>query len=183
MRVAMMGLAMAALAMPAMGQAHGRGLTVHLKTASGQDAGTAAFRETSAGVQITLKLKNLPAGDHGVHIHEKPLCEAPDFKSAGGHYNPEGKQHGTLNPMGSHLGDLPQNVTIGPDGTGMATVTLADITLKTGGHHNILDNGGTSIMVHAAADDMKTDPSGNSGARIACGVISAPMAPGAPSKN
>ena len=174
---------MAAFSLPAMAQAHGKGLVVHLKTGSGQDAGTAAFKEEGGdSVRITLKLKNLPAGDHGVHIHEKPLCEAPDFKTAGGHFNPDGKQHGAQNPMGPHAGDLPQNVTVGADGTGMAVFTVTSFSLRTGTKNNLLDTG-ASIMVHAGADDMKTDPSGNSGARIACGVIMAPVAPGAPSKN
>ena len=150
---------------------------VPLKTSSGADAGKATFKETKKGeLSIKLELKNLPFGEHAVHIHAKPLCDAPDFKSASGHFNPDAKQHGTMNPMGHHNGDLPANISIGEDHTGSATFKVDYLSLTDGQPNNILANGGTAIMVHEKADDMKTDPTGNAGNRIACGVIMAPAA-------
>jgi Cu-Zn family superoxide dismutase len=148
-------------------------LVVPIKTSSGQDAGTASFKEAKDGKEltITLNLKNIPFGEHAVHIHQSPLCEAPDFKTAGGHFNPDSKQHGTLNPMGHHNGDLPKNISIGEDHTGELTMKVDYLTLAADAPNSIL---GHSIMVHEKADDMKTDPTGNAGNRIACGVISAP---------
>jgi len=145
---------------------------VALKTSAGADAGKATFKETKKGnLKIELDLKGLPPGDHAVHIHAKPVCDAPDFKGAGGHFNPDNKQHGTMNPAGHHNGDLPQNITIGLDGTGKIAFTVDYLSLGTGQPNDILANGGTAIMVHEKADDMKTDPTGNAGNRIACGVI------------
>ena len=147
-------------------------LVVPIKTSSGQDAGSAAFQESKDGKQlsITVKLKNVPSGEHAVHIHQNPVCDAPDFKGAGGHFNPDGKQHGTMNPMGHHNGDLPKNISIGEDHTGEITYTVDYLTLEPGAPTSVL---GRSIMVHEKADDMKTDPTGNAGNRIACGVIPA----------
>jgi Cu-Zn family superoxide dismutase len=150
-------------------------LVVPIKTSEGQDAGTATFRQLKDGkLSIKLNLKNLPFGEHAVHIHEHPVCNAPDFKGAGGHFNPAGKQHGTMNPEGHHNGDLPQNVSIGEDHMGSASFKVNDLSMTPGEANNILANGGTAIVVHEHADDMKTDPTGNAGNRIACGVISAP---------
>jgi superoxide dismutase, Cu-Zn family len=147
-------------------------LNVSIKTSTGDDAGTASFKESKDGKQltITLKFKDLPPGEHAVHIHQNAVCDAPDFKTAGGHFNPDGKQHGTMNPMGHHNGDLPQNVTVGEDHTGAASFKVDYLTLAPGAPTSIL---GHSIMVHEKADDMKTDPTGNAGNRIACGVIPA----------
>jgi Cu-Zn family superoxide dismutase len=147
-------------------------LVVPIQTADGQ-AGTATFKENKSGTEltITVSLKNIPFGEHAVHIHETPVCDAPDFKGAGPHFNPEGKQHGTLNPMGHHAGDLPKNISIGEDHMGEVTFKVNDLTLAPGAANSVL---GRSIVVHQKADDMKTDPSGNSGNRIACGIIQAP---------
>jgi Cu-Zn family superoxide dismutase len=148
-------------------------LVIPISTSSGQDAGTASFKESKDGKEltITLKLKNLPFGEHGVHIHQNPVCDAPDFKGAGAHFNPDGKQHGMENPMGHHNGDLPKNVSIGEDHTGEITYKVSYLTLAPGAPTSVL---GHAIMIHEKADDMKTDPTGNAGNRIACGVINAP---------
>jgi Cu-Zn family superoxide dismutase len=166
-----LGVAALTLAMGAAGKKD-KGLVIALKTSDGKDAGTATFKETKGNkLSIHLMLKNLPEGDHAVHIHQKPLCEAPDFKTAGGHFNPDMKQHGTMNPMGHHNGDLPQNISVGVEHTANVTWTVDYLSLGTGNPNDIVAKGGTSIMVHEKADDMKTDPTGNAGNRIACGVI------------
>lgn len=172
MRLSAAVLALSLVAVPAFAKT--KPFVVDLKTADGKDAGTAAF--TSKGDKVTIKvnLKNLPMGEHAVHIHQKPLCEGPDFKTAGGHFNPTTKQHGTMNPMGHHSGDLPKNLMVGGDGSGSATFTVDYLSLDPAAPNSIFANGGTSIMVHEKADDMKTDPTGNAGNRIACGVIVAP---------
>jgi superoxide dismutase, Cu-Zn family len=145
--------------------------TVELKDAKGNSVGTATIVSKGKGVEVKLALKGLPPGEHAVHFHQKPICDPPDFKSAGGHFNPTGKQHGFDNPNGHHAGDMP-NFAVKPNGTAKATVKDEDVVLGTGSESNSLfANGGTSIMIHAKADDMKTDPSGNSGDRIACGAI------------
>jgi superoxide dismutase, Cu-Zn family len=149
-------------------------IVVPIKTSTGEDAGTATFTPSKKGVHLKLDLKNLPVGEHGVHIHASPHCDPPDFKTAGGHYNPTSKQHGYENPMGHHSGDLPKSVTIGEGHVGQASFTLPDISLDPAAPNSITANGGTSIIVHEKQDDEKTDPAGNSGNRIACGVISGP---------
>jgi superoxide dismutase, Cu-Zn family len=118
-----------------------------------------------------VKLENIPAGDHGVHVHEHAVCDAPDFKAAGGHFNPSGKHHGFQNPEGHHNGDTPGNVTVGENHKGQASFVLTDVSMDPNLPNSIFANGGTSVVVHEHADDEKTDPAGNAGNRIACGVV------------
>ncbi|MGE5646668.1 MAG: superoxide dismutase family protein [Acidobacteriota bacterium] len=140
-----------------------------LKNAQGQDVGTATFTPSKGGVRIALNLHGLPAGEHAIHIHETGKCEAPDFKTAGGHFNPEHKHHGKDNPEGRHVGDM-DNITVKSDGTLRVKILDSGASLGSG-PDSLFKEGGTAIVIHEKADDYKTDPAGNAGARIACGVI------------
>jgi len=144
-------------------------VTVKLSDASGKSIGTARLSPASSGVKIALDVKGLTPGEHAIHVHETAKCDAPDFRSAGGHFNPEHKQHGKDNPQGPHAGDMP-NFTVDAKGNSKATVTAPGITLDAG-PHSVFTNGGTALVIHEKADDMKTDPAGAAGNRIACGVI------------
>ena len=169
MRIA--ALALSLVTLPAIALAATPTYRADLKTGTGQDAGTVTFKQEKKGVQVKIELKNLPVGEHAVHIHAAPHCDAPDFKTAAGHFNPTSKQHGFENPQGHHAGDLPQNVSVGENHMGEASFKVDYLTLAPGAPNSIL---GHSIMVHEKADDMKTDPTGNAGNRIACGTIDAP---------
>lgn len=144
--------------------------TVNLKNAQGESVGMATLSSADHGVKIKLNLQNLPAGEHAIHVHEAAKCDPPDFKSAGAHFNPDSKHHGLQNPEGPHAGDIP-NFTVDAKGKSKATVIAPNVTLGDD-PHSVFTGGGTALVIHAKADDNKSDPSGNSGDRIACGVIS-----------
>jgi superoxide dismutase, Cu-Zn family len=144
-------------------------VVVKLADAKGADVGTATLSSAGKGVSIALDLHGLTPGQHAIHIHETATCTAPDFKSAGGHFNPDKKEHGMKNPKGSHAGDMP-NVTVDAKGNAKTTVSDPNVTLSDG-PHSVFTGGGTALVIHAKADDMKSDPAGNAGDRIACGEI------------
>jgi Cu-Zn family superoxide dismutase len=140
-----------------------------LRNATGQVVGSATLTQVGGAVRVVLEAQGLPPGAKGVHIHAVGKCDPPDFTTAGGHFNPQGRQHGALNPQGPHAGDLP-NLTVGADGKGQLESTTQLVTLLAG-PTSVFDADGSALVVHAAPDDFRTDPTGNSGARIACGAI------------
>jgi Cu-Zn family superoxide dismutase len=145
---------------------------IDILNATGKKIGSATLVETRSGVKISLTASDLTPGVHAVHIHEKGSCEGPDFKSAGGHFNPEKKAHGMENPQGHHAGDL-KNITVGQDGSVKTDLLDRDVTLRPNGPHSLVQAQGAALVIHEKADDEKSDPAGNAGGRVACGVISA----------
>lgn len=145
--------------------AGGAKVVAPLRTPAGEEAGRASATEVAGGLRIAVDVKGLPAGTHGAHVHTTGRCDPPDFASAGPHWNPTQMKHGSMNPQGPHQGDLP-NLTIGADGRGTVAAVIPGATLA-----GLMDEDGGAFVVHAAADDLMTDPSGNSGGRIACGVF------------
>ena len=149
---------------------------VEMKDAQGKSVGSIALWESGtgpkgAGVGLELKLHDLPAGRHGIHVHQNAKCDGPDFKSAGPHFNPDAKKHGLQNPDGHHAGDM-MNFRVSDGGKAKLRIINSDVRLGDGTDpHSLFANGGTAIVIHAKADDMKTDPAGNAGDRIACGAI------------
>jgi len=139
-----------------------------LRLANGQPAGTAQLLASGSQVNITVAVAGMSEGVRGAHLHMVGKCDPPNFETAGGHLNPHDREHGHENPAGAHFGDLP-NITVGSSGTGTVSATLRGSREEALGH--LFDGDGTAVVVHAGPDDYRTDPSGNSGGRIACGVL------------
>ena len=148
--------------------ASGAAATAQMQGTGGRDLGTLTLTESGGAISISGQLTSLPPGEHGFHIHTTGKCEGPSFETAGAHWNPTGKGHGTNNPAGPHLGDM-ANITVGADSTVSVQATTPGGTLH--GENALFDGDGAAIVIHANADDYKTNPSGNSGNRIACGVV------------
>lgn len=144
--------------------------TAALANAAGAASGTATLEAVGTNLKLTVNAEGVAPGTHGIHVHMTGKCDAPDFASAGAHWNPSSRQHGLENPQGSHAGDLP-NIVIGADGKGTITAELLNTAVS--GEAGLIDADGAAIVIHADPDDMKSDPSGNSGGRIACGVFKA----------
>jgi Cu-Zn family superoxide dismutase len=140
-----------------------------LRDAEGKVLGVALFVQEPQGVRISVTVKGLSPGEHGIHIHSVGKCEPPDFLSAGPHFNPTNKKHGLNNPEGPHSGDLP-NLVVGEDGSAVYEQVTDRVTL-TAGELSLFDEDGSALIIHAGSDDQITDPAGNSGARLLCGVI------------
>jgi superoxide dismutase, Cu-Zn family len=144
-------------------------VVVKLFDAKGDSIGTATLSPVPGGVRIALAVKGLAPGEHGIHVHQTAKCEGPAFTSAGGHFNPDNRQHGLNNVLGSHAGDMP-NFTVDSTGHSTATVVAPGMRLDSG-PRSVFAGGGTALVIHEKADDMRSDPAGNAGARVACGVI------------
>jgi len=169
-KILALGLGLALALVLGCGQSPPATAKATLVNTEGQKVGEATLTETPEGVKIVMQVENLPPGEHAFHVHEKGACGTPDFASAGGHFNPFGKHHGMKNPAGPHAGDLP-NVVVGPDGKAKVEAVAKLVTLKEGEKNSLFQPGGTSLVIHANPDDNMTDPAGNAGPRIACGVI------------
>jgi Cu-Zn family superoxide dismutase len=145
--------------------ANGARAVAMFRTADGADVGRATATEVGGGLRLTVDVRGMPAGTHGAHVHTVGKCDGPDFASAGGHWNPGSTKHGSMNPQGPHAGDLP-NLIVGANGRGTIGMVLPGATMA-----GLLDSDGSALVIHANPDDLMTDPSGNSGGRVACGVF------------
>jgi Cu-Zn family superoxide dismutase len=174
-RLALIGAAIISVAIATDGQSRGAAgpagpsATVEINDASGSLRATGSLKQRADGIAVHVEAHGMKPGSYGIHVHTVGQCSGAGFTAAGGHWNPTGKQHGRDNPMGAHEGDLP-NLVIGANGSGVLDFTIAGGSLTTG-PSALLDADGAAIVIHAAADDYKTDPSGNSGARTACGIV------------
>ncbi|WP_277423944.1 superoxide dismutase family protein [Bacillus sp. FJAT-42376] len=166
----MMCISAALLLMGGCGQEDLTSMGTELFNQDGDSLGTVKLSEQPEGVKFDIVLEGLQPGEHGVHIHQNPDCEGPDFVTAGDHYNPDNKKHGLLNPEGAHLGDLP-NIITDSDGKTQAEIMGPKLTLKKGSKNSLLFKGGTSLVITETKDDGMSQPAGESGARIACGKI------------
>ena len=151
------------------GAGTGKTASSAISDSTGKPVGTATFAEKGGGVEIKVNVSGLPPGKHGIHLHETGKCDPPAFTTAGSHFNPTGKHHGAGNPEGKHAGDLP-NLEVKADGTAQLTA-IADGATMGKGKTSLLAKGGTALIIHQGPDDEKSDPTGNSGGRIACGVV------------
>jgi len=168
MRTLTLSVALLALAGAGTGIADAKApklVTANVQAPDGLNVANATIKPVRSGLKVTVIAHNMAPGTHGVHIHTTGLCEAPGFVSAGGHWNPTNMHHGSMNPMGPHEGDLP-NLVIGADGKGQVSYVIKHATLAA-----LLDTDGAAVVIHAGPDDLMTDPAGNSGGRIACGVL------------
>jgi Cu-Zn family superoxide dismutase len=156
------GEAMAAAAGPSTAAAD-------IRDPSGITMARATASEIGDSIRVRVEAMGMRAGAYGAHVHTTGRCDAPDFASAGPHWNPSGQQHGKNNPRGMHKGDLP-NLAVGTDGRGSFEVTIPGASLAAG-PHPLLDVDGAAVVIHTSPDDYRTDPSGNSGGRIGCGVL------------
>ena len=145
---------------------------IALQDPGGRVLANGSVTTEGGGIRVRVAAAGLVPGTYAVHLHQTGLCEPPDFQSAGPHWNPTGRQHGRLNPMGPHLGDLP-NLTVGADGAGSVEYLISGVSLDRG-ERALIDRDGAALVIHAGPDDYRTDPSGNSGARLACGVVAPP---------
>jgi Cu-Zn family superoxide dismutase len=162
-------LALAAVVALPLAAQERKSASADIMDAKGAKIGEAKLKLVKDGVEMTAKVAGLAAGEHAIHIHEAGKCEGPDFKTAGGHFNPDKKKHGTMNPEGHHAGDLP-NFAVDASGKGKFKGLVKGVTMGDGAN-SLFHAGGTAVVIHEKADDHKSDPAGNAGARIACGQI------------
>jgi superoxide dismutase, Cu-Zn family len=143
---------------------------VDLINTDGKKTGLAVLTQMQKGVLVQVYIEGLKPGRHGFHVHETGKCDAPKFESAGGHFNPTHKKHGYNNPAGYHAGDIP-NLVVDENGIGKGEFFVDAVSLEIDQANSLLDQDGSTLMIHSGADDYSTDPAGNSGDRVACGVI------------